>query len=42
MTVTVQLFITCIIDTLYPDVGEAVLSVLEKAGVTVSFRTLGR
>jgi L-lactate dehydrogenase complex protein LldE len=37
MTVTVQLFITCIIDTLYPDVGEAVLSVLEKAGVTVSF-----
>jgi L-lactate dehydrogenase complex protein LldE len=34
---TVQLFITCIIDTLYPEMGEAVLSVLQKAGVTVSF-----
>lgn len=37
MSEIVQLFITCIIDTLYPEVGEAVLSVLQKAGVTVSF-----
>jgi L-lactate dehydrogenase complex protein LldE len=34
---TVQLFITCIIDTLYPETGEAVVSILEKAGMTVSF-----
>jgi L-lactate dehydrogenase complex protein LldE len=37
MTDTIQLFITCIIDTLYPEVGEAVVSVLHKAGVNVSF-----
>ena len=37
MTITVQLFITCIIDTLYPETGEAVVRVLEKAGVKVSF-----
>ena len=37
MSETVQLFITCIIDTLYPEMGEAVLNVLQKAGVTVSF-----
>lgn len=34
---TVQLFITCIIDTLYPETGEAVVRVLQKAGVKVSF-----
>jgi L-lactate dehydrogenase complex protein LldE len=34
---TVQLFVTCIIDTLYPEIGEAVVRVLEKAGVSVSF-----
>ncbi len=34
---TVQLFVTCIIDTLYPETGEAVVRVLEKAGVSVSF-----
>ncbi len=33
----VQLFITCIIDTLYPDTGEAVVHVLQKAGMQVSF-----
>jgi L-lactate dehydrogenase complex protein LldE len=33
----VQLFVTCIIDSLYPDVGEAVVRVLEKAGVQVEF-----
>jgi len=34
---TVQLFITCLIDTLYPDVGEAVVRILNRAGVRVSF-----
>ncbi len=37
MADTVQLFITCIIDTLYPQTGEAVVRVLQKAGVNVSF-----
>lgn len=37
MTETVQLFITCIMDTLYPDSGEAVVRVLERAGVKVEF-----
>ncbi len=37
MTDTVQLFVTCIIDTLYPETGEAVVRVLQKAGVNVSF-----
>jgi L-lactate dehydrogenase complex protein LldE len=37
MPVLVQLFVTCIIDTLYPETGEAVVSVLEKAGARVSF-----
>jgi L-lactate dehydrogenase complex protein LldE len=32
-----QLFVTCIVDTLYPETGEAVVRVLEKAGVEVSF-----
>jgi L-lactate dehydrogenase complex protein LldE len=37
MTITAQLFVTCIIDTLYPETGEAVVRILEKAGVEVSF-----
>lgn len=37
MTETVQLFVTCIIDTLYPHTGAAVVRVLQKAGVNVSF-----
>ena len=37
MTDTVQLFVTCIIDALYPETGEAVVRVLQKAGVNVSF-----
>jgi L-lactate dehydrogenase complex protein LldE len=32
-----QLFVTCIVDTLYPETGEAVVRVLEKVGVEVSF-----
>jgi L-lactate dehydrogenase complex protein LldE len=37
MSITVQLFVTCIIDTLYPEVGEAVVKVLQRAGATVEF-----
>jgi L-lactate dehydrogenase complex protein LldE len=34
---TIQLFITCLIDTLLPQIGEAVVQVLEKAGQKVEF-----
>ena len=34
---TIQLFITCLIDTLQPQIGEAVMSVLERVGVQVIF-----
>ena len=37
MTETVQLFVTCLIDTLYPQIGEAVVRVLQRAGVDVEF-----
>lgn len=37
MNTTVQLFITCIIDSLYPEIGEAVVRVLNRAGVQVAF-----
>jgi len=37
MTETVQLFVTCILDTLYPQIGESVVHVLERAGVQVAF-----
>ncbi len=33
----VQLFVTCLVDTFFPEVGEAVLAVLQRAGVTVDF-----
>jgi L-lactate dehydrogenase complex protein LldE len=33
----IQLMITCILDTLYPETGEAVVRVLEKAGAQVEF-----
>jgi L-lactate dehydrogenase complex protein LldE len=33
----VQLFITCIVDSIYPLVGEAVVQVLERLGVEVEF-----
>ena len=33
----VQLFVTCIVDTLYPEVGEAVVRVLQRAGANVDF-----
>jgi L-lactate dehydrogenase complex protein LldE len=31
----IQLFVTCMIDNLYPDIGEDVVTVLERAGVEV-------
>lgn len=37
MNKEVQLFITCIVDTLYPQVGEAVVRVLHRAGAQVDF-----
>ncbi|MEW6029092.1 MAG: (Fe-S)-binding protein [Chloroflexota bacterium] len=36
MTV-VQLFVTCLVDSFYPQVGEAVVDVLRRLGVTVDF-----
>jgi L-lactate dehydrogenase complex protein LldE len=35
----VQLFVTCIVDSLFPQVGEAVVDVLERLGVEVHFPT---
>ncbi len=35
MAETAQLFITCLVDTLYPDVGQAVVRVLRRCGVGV-------
>jgi L-lactate dehydrogenase complex protein LldE len=37
MTETVQLFITCLIDTFFPQVGEAMVKVLNRAGARVEF-----
>ncbi len=37
MAFTVQLFITCLLDTLYPEVGEAVVRVLQRLGGQVEF-----
>ncbi len=37
MPQTVHLFITCLLDTLYPETGQAVVRVLERAGVQVEF-----
>ncbi len=31
----VQLFVTCMVDNLYPDIGEDVVTVLERAGVAI-------
>jgi L-lactate dehydrogenase complex protein LldE len=33
----VQLFVTCLVDGIFPEVGEAVVTVLERAGCTVDF-----
>ena len=37
MTGTIQFFVTCIIDTLYPQVGEAAVRILRRAGARVEF-----
>ena len=34
---TVQLFITCLVDSFFPEVGEAMVSVLRRAGANVDF-----
>ena len=36
---TVQLFITCLIDSFYPETGEAVVSILRRLGTHVEFPT---
>jgi L-lactate dehydrogenase complex protein LldE len=36
-TETVQLFVTCLIDSFFPEVGEALVHVLNRAGVKVAF-----
>lgn len=37
MSTTVQFFVTCIIDTLYPEIGKAVVQVLQRVGKKVEF-----
>lgn len=37
MSRTVQLFITCILDTLYPEIGKSVIEVLQRTGVKIQF-----
>ncbi len=37
MTETVQLFITCLVDSFFPHIGEAMVKVLNRAGVRVEF-----
>ena len=37
MTKRVAYFVTCIVDAVFPDIGEAALDVLEKQGVNVEF-----
>ena len=34
---TIQLFATCLVDTFYPEVGEAIVNVFSRLGVTVDF-----
>jgi L-lactate dehydrogenase complex protein LldE len=34
---TVQLFITCLVDSFYPHTGEAIVSILRRLGLTVEF-----
>ncbi|TET85813.1 MAG: (Fe-S)-binding protein [Anaerolineales bacterium] len=36
MIETIQLFVTCLIDSLFPEIGEAVIEVLMRAGVQVA------
>jgi len=34
---TAQLFVTCLVDTFFPEIGEAMVRVLQRAGVSVDF-----
>lgn len=34
---TVQLFVTCLVDTFYPQVGEAIVNVLSRIGISTDF-----
>src|ERR671926_455384 len=34
---SVSLFVTCIVDMLYPEIGESVVAILERLGVEVRF-----
>jgi len=34
---TIQLFVTCLVDTFYPETGEAIVSILRRLGVDVEF-----
>ncbi|MFH1183438.1 MAG: (Fe-S)-binding protein [Chloroflexota bacterium] len=34
---TAQLFVTCLVDTFFPEVGEAAVTVLQRCGVSVEF-----
>lgn len=34
---SVQLFVTCLVDTFFPEIGEAMVNVLRRAGVSVEF-----
>ena len=34
---TIQLFVTCLVDTFYPETAEAIVSILRRLGVTVEF-----
>jgi L-lactate dehydrogenase complex protein LldE len=36
---TVQLFVTCLVDTFHPQIGEAAVQILQRLGVTVAFPT---
>jgi L-lactate dehydrogenase complex protein LldE len=36
---TVQLFVTCLVDTFYPETAEAIVSILRRLGVSVDFPT---
>ena len=34
---TVQLFVTCLVDTFFPEIGSAMVDILHRAGATVDF-----
>ena len=34
---TVQLFVTCLVDSFYPETGEAIVSILRRLGLSVNF-----